>query len=40
MHIQEYSSFLNESIDPKSATENIIEVVQKGAGWIDPDYAI
>jgi hypothetical protein len=40
MYIQEYNSFLNESIDPQSATENIIEVVQKGAGWIDPDYAI
>ncbi len=39
-YIIEYGSFLNESMDPKSATENIIELVTKGTGWIDPDYAI
>ena len=39
-HIQEYDSFLNESMDPKSATDNIIDIVTSGMGWIDPDYAI
>jgi hypothetical protein len=39
-HIQEYDSFLNESMDPKSATDNIIDIVKSGMGWIDPDYAI
>lgn len=40
LHVQEYNSFLNESMDPRSATANIIEVVTNGMGWIDPDYAI
>ncbi len=40
MHIQEYDSFLNESMNPRPATANIIEVVTNGMGWIDPDYAI
>jgi hypothetical protein len=39
-HIQGYDSFLNESMDPKSATGNIIDIVTSGMGWIDPDYAI
>ena len=39
-HIQEYDLFLNESMDPKSATDNIIDIVTSGMGWIDPDYAI
>jgi len=39
-HFQEYDSFLNESMDSRSATANIIEVVTNGMGWIDPDYAI
>jgi hypothetical protein len=39
-HIIKYESFLNESMDPKSATKNIIEIVTDGVGWIDPDYAI
>ena len=39
-NILEYSSFINESMDPKSATANIIEIVTNGTGWIDPDYAI
>jgi len=39
-HVQEYDAFLNESMDPKSATANIIEIVTNGTGWIDPDYAI
>ena len=39
-HVQEYDSFLNESMNPRSATANIIEVVTNGMGWIDPDYAI
>ena len=39
-NILEYDSFLNESMDPKSATNNIIELVTKGMGWIDPNYAI
>jgi len=39
-HFQEYDSFLNESMDSKSATANIIEVVTNGMGWIDPDYAV
>ena len=38
--ITEYENFLNESIDPQTAIQNIIEVVQTGMGWIDPDYAI
>ena len=40
LHVQEYDSFLNESMDPLSATENIIEVTKNGMGWIDPEYAI
>ena len=40
LHVQEYDSFLNEAMDPRSATANIIEVVTNGMGWIDPDYAI
>ena len=40
LHVQEYDSFLNESMDPRSATANIIELVTNGMGWIDPDYAI
>ena len=40
LHVQEYESFLNESMDPRSATANIIELVTNGMGWIDPDYAI
>lgn len=39
-NILEYNSFVNESMDPRSATANIIEVVTTGMGWIDPDYAI
>jgi hypothetical protein len=27
-------------MDPKSATDNIIDIVTSGMGWIDPDYAI
>jgi hypothetical protein len=40
MYIQEYDSFLNESMSPKSATANIIEIVTNGNGWVDPDNAI
>lgn len=40
LHVIEFDSFLNESMDPKSATANIIEIVTNGMGWIDPDYAI
>lgn len=40
LNILEYHSFVNESMDPKSATANIIEIVTNGVGWIDPDYAI
>lgn len=40
LHVEEYDSFINESMDPRSATANIIEVVTNGMGWIDPDYAI
>lgn len=40
MHIQEYNSFLNESMGPRPATANIIEIITNGMGWIDPDYAI
>lgn len=39
-NLLEYKSFINESMDPKSATANIIEIVTNGVGWIDPDYAI
>lgn len=39
-NILEYNSFLDESMDSDSATENIIEVVTDGMGWIDPEYAI
>lgn len=39
-HFQEYDFFLNESMDSRSATANIIEVVTNGTEWIDPDYAI
>lgn len=39
-NILEYNSFVNEAMDPRSATANIIEVVTTGMGWIDPDYAI
>jgi hypothetical protein len=39
-NILEYDSFLNESMDPESATNNIIELVTKVMGWIDPNYAI
>jgi len=39
-NILEYNSFLNESMDPKSATNNIVELVTRGMGWIDPNYAI
>ena len=39
-NILEYNSFVNEAMDPKSATANIIEIVTNGMGWIDPDYAI
>jgi len=40
LNILEYNSFVNESMDPRSATANIIEIVTNGVGWIDPDYAI
>lgn len=40
INILEYRSFINESMDPRSATANIIEIVTNGMGWIDPDYAI
>lgn len=40
LNILEYNSFINEAMDPKSATANIIEIVTNGMGWIDPDYAI
>jgi len=40
MYIQEYDSFINESMNPKSATANIIEIVTNGTGWVDPDNAI
>jgi hypothetical protein len=39
-NILEYNTFINEAMDPKSATANIIEIVTNGMGWIDPDYAI
>lgn len=39
-NILEYNTFLNESMDSDTATENIIEVVTDGMGWIDPEYAI
>jgi hypothetical protein len=39
-NILEYNYFINESIDSDTATENIIEVVKDGMGWIDPEYAI
>lgn len=39
-NLVDYNSFLFESMDPKSATANIIEIVTNGVGWIDPDYAI
>lgn len=39
-NILEYNSFVNEAMDPRSATANIIEIVTTGMGWIDPDYAI
>lgn len=32
LHVQEYGSFLNEAMDPRSATANIIEVVTNGMG--------
>lgn len=40
LNILEYNSFINEAMDPRSATANIIEIVTNGMGWIDPDYAI
>lgn len=40
INIKEYGEFLNESMDPKSATDNIIDIVTSGMGWIDPKYAI
>jgi hypothetical protein len=40
INIKEYGEFLNESMDPKSATDNIIDIVTSGMGWIDPEYAI
>ena len=39
-NILEYESFINESMSPRQATANLIEVVTNGVGWIDPDYAI
>lgn len=40
INIKEYSEFLNESMDVKTAIENLVELVQKSAGWIDPKIAI
>lgn len=39
-NILEYNSFVNEAMNPKSALENLVEIVRGGAGWIDPDHAI
>jgi len=40
LNISDYNSFLFESLNPKAATANLIEIVTNGMGWIDPDYAI
>lgn len=39
-NIKEYREFLNESMDVKTAIKNLVEMVQKSAGWIDPKIAI
>jgi hypothetical protein len=40
INLKEYSDFLNESMDIKTAIENLVEIVQKSAGWISPKKAI
>lgn len=40
IHLKEFDSFLNEGISPQDATEDIVNLVKTGFGWIDPDYAI
>lgn len=40
INIKEYGEFLNESMDIKTAIQNLVEIVQKSAGWIDPKRAI
>lgn len=40
INIKEYGDFLNESMDVKTAIQNLVELIQKSAGWIDPKIAI
>ena len=40
INIREYREFLNESMDVKTAIQNLVETIQKSAGWIDPKIAI
>jgi hypothetical protein len=40
INIKQYGEFLNESMDVKTAIQNLVEMIQKSAGWIDPKIAI
>jgi len=39
INIKEYGEFLNESMDVKTAIQNLVQIVQKSSGWIDPKKA-